>query len=526
MDARQVTRLNIAGFAAFNLAYLSVKLAAVSAAHYDYAKEIYNAQALRWFYEAANPPIYTWLLHGLFQITGPGVEAALALTHALLFAALLAAFGLGRRLLGSAADGALAAWLLLTVHQVFRFQFARTHSLLLVLFGLLALLVFVGMLRQRRTRDYVLLGLVLGAGLLSKFTFAGFIGALVLGALATREGRRALVTPRLALTVVALLAVTLPVALAGLDQWTVLAEIFKLKTAPATQSGDVPARLAALLGLVGALLAFAAVPVLAMAAAMGAVGVGGRLRRPAGREVATAPGQADFDTGALRLLVAVMLAGIAILIVAVLAGAVARVSGRFLLAFLLPLPFVIAALARRHAPGRAGLRACGIAIAAVLVVQATVRVIDLSPFCSGKCTDLAPYDRLAVRLRGLGFLRGAITTLDVSIAGNLVAALPGSAATVRGLRGIARPPLASRARCLIVWRADARGATGAAATRPPASLINVSGLAWIEALDRARIIAVPWRWVSRDRFRPFAEGRRRTSSWGILLLRQGQGACR
>ena len=168
-----------------------------------------------------------------------------------LFAVLLAALALGRRLLGSTADGALAAWLFLTLHQVFRFQFARTHSLLMVLFALLALLAFLGAMRGGRWRDYGWLGLALGAGLLSKYAFAGFLGALLLGALATREGRKTLATPRITLTLAAMLAVILPVALAGADQWAALAEIFKMKTTQAAASPGLPARLAAVLALAG-----------------------------------------------------------------------------------------------------------------------------------------------------------------------------------------------------------------------------------------------------------------------------------
>jgi hypothetical protein len=518
MNERRVIRLNIAGFAGFSLVYLAVKLATVSAAHYDYAKEIYNAQALRWVYDAANPPLYTWLLHGFSQIAGPSVQTVLVLSHALIFAVLLTSFALGRRLLGSAAEGALAAWLLLTLHQVFRFQFARTHSLVMVLAVLLALLVFAAMLRERRPRDYLLLGLVLGAGLLSKYVFAGFIGALFLGALLTRQGRRALFTPRLALTIAGLLAVALPVALAGADQWAALAEIFKSTTAPTKPPGGLPARLAALLGLAGALLAFTTVPVLAMGGAVAAA----RLRRSTGGETP----DADADENLLRLLIAVMLAGIAILAAGVLSGVVSRVSGRFLLAFMLPLPFVLALAARRLAPGAAGLWSGGLAIALALVVQAAIRIVDLTSYCSGECTDLAPYDRLAVRLKAEGFARGPVTTSDVNVAGNLVAALPGAAATVRGGRWIARPQRPSGARCLIIWRVWGRAQAAKPSLRPPTVLIEASGLGWAEALARTRLIVVPWRWASRDRLRPFAAGSRRSWSWGVILLRRGEGACR
>jgi len=513
MTERTVTRLNLAGFAAFCLAYLGLKLAAISAAHYDYAKELYNAQALRWVYEAANPPLYTWLLHGLSRVMGRGVEAVLVLNHALLFAVLVAAFSLGRRLHGTAGGGALAAWLLLTLHQIFRFQFARTHSLLLVLFVLLALLAFAAAMREGRSRDHLLLGLALGAGLLAKFAFAGFIGALVLGALLMPEGRRALATPRIALALLALLAVVLPVALAGLDQWTALAEIFKMKTAPATPPDGLTSRWAALLSLAEALLHFAFVPLLAMAAAAAL----GRMRRRAAIAASDMPG----DPAVPRLLVAVMLAGIAILLAGVLSGTVARVSGRFLLAFLLPLPLVIAAYAVRAAPSPAGARYCAVAIALVLASQAAIRALDLSPYCSGRCTDLAPYDRLGERLAALGLAGAAATTDDVVVAGNLVAALPGSAVALRAARRMTRRSPPSRARCLVIWRADA-----SKAATPPPDLIDASGLAPREALARARLVAVPWRWASRDRFRPFATGARRVSTWGVIALRRGEGSCR
>jgi len=379
---------------------------------------------------------------------------------------------------------------------------------------LVALLAFVDVMRNGRWRDYGLLGLALGAGLLSKYVFAGFIAALVLGALATRGGRQALGSRRLLLTVAAMLAVILPVALAGADQWAALAEIFKMRTTQVAPSAGLPARLAEVLALVSQIVVFALVPLLAMGAAI-AAGILFRSTDPATGQNTRA------DSDMFRLLVAVVLAGIVIVFVGVLAGAVERVSGRFLLAFLLPVPFVIVAVARRTSPVRAGLRCGGIAIAVVLLAQAGVRIIDLTPYCSRKCTDLAPYDGLAERLREAGFTHGAVTATEVSVAGNIVAALPGSVVTVRGARRIVRPWLPSRRRCLLIWRRrDAKSA------QPPLPLINASGLAPTDAESRVRVIEVPWRWASRDRFKPFAPGTRRISSWGTILLRRGEGSCR
>ena len=511
VNERAVTRFAVATFAAFCLAYLAVKLATISAAHYDYAKEIYNAQALRWVYEAANPPLYTWLLHGLSRLIGPGIETVLILNHLLIFAVVLAAFALGRRLFGSALNGAFAAALLLALHQVFRFQFARTHSLLLVLFALLALLAFVALLREGRARDYLLLGLVLGAGLLSKFNFAGFIAVFFVGALMVGGGRRALFTWRVGLTVLALLAVIVPMVLAGGDRWAALAEIFRMKTGTGAATGV--GGLAPLVGLASALVSFVAVPAVAAAVALVATRVGSG--------PATVEAERDEDQ-ALRILVAMLSVGAMLPILGVLAGIVERVSGRFLLAFLLTLPFVLAGIVLRFAPSAARLRSAWLGIVVVLLVQAAIRILDLTPYCSGKCTDLAPYDRLADKLRTLGAGKAAITTDDLSVAGNLVGALPGASVAVAGVRRLTRPVLPRRTRCLFIWRADVkRDRPG-----PPLVLINASGLGWRAALDRVQTVSIPWRWTSRDRFQPMHTGNRRSWSWGYILLRAGEGSCR
>jgi len=517
MDESRITRIVVTGFAAFCLAYLALKLATVSAAHYDYAKEIYNAQALRWVYEAANPPLYTWILHGVSRLFGPSVATVLVLNHALLFAILLAAFGLGRRIFGGALDGAFAAGLLLTLHQVYRFQFARTHSLLLVLCALLALLTFMAILRERQTRDYVLLGLALGAGLLSKFNFAFFVVTLLVGAVMVREGRRALADWRIALSLLALLAVFLPVALAGIDRWAALAEIFRFKTASVARPGGAETGFAALPQLAGALVAFVAVPVLAAGWAVAVARIG---RKP----ILSAGSEAAGDEGARRVLSAMLLVGLLILVAGVLFDIVDRVSGRHLLAFLLPLPFVMTGVARRYAPELARLRRAWLGIAAVLIVQVLVRVLDLSPYCSGKCSDLQPYDRMAMRLGALGVKDAAIITDDISLGGNLVAALPGSAVTVAGVRRIVRPLSPSRARCLFIWRV--KPGRPRQSSEAPRLLINATGLAWRAALDKAQMLTVSWRWRSRDRFSPFASGSRRSWTGGYILLRRGEGACR
>ena len=81
---------------AYIAAFLGMRLALVHAAGVDDVTEVVFAQSLQWSYEPRQPPLYTWLAYGAFELFGVTLFALAVLRYALI-AATFAFFYLGAR---------------------------------------------------------------------------------------------------------------------------------------------------------------------------------------------------------------------------------------------------------------------------------------------------------------------------------------------------------------------------------------------------------------------------------------------
>jgi 4-amino-4-deoxy-L-arabinose transferase-like glycosyltransferase len=171
----------------------------------DEAQIMVHAQSLEWGY-GLQPPLYAWLQRGAFALLGEGKLALAVVKNALLATAFLAVWAAARAVGASRAVAAVATLALFLVPGIaWEAQRALTHTPLALAAGAVALAVFAHARRQDRTLGYAALGLVLGAGLLSKWNTV-FVAAGILGAALARRPRRrrgALLALLVALAVVA-----------------------------------------------------------------------------------------------------------------------------------------------------------------------------------------------------------------------------------------------------------------------------------------------------------------------------------
>ncbi|RCX24954.1 glycosyltransferase family 39 protein [Thioalbus denitrificans] len=193
------------------LLHLVLRLFLSDSFELDEAEQLLMTQQLAWGY-ASQPPLYTWLQWGFFALFGKGVLALSLLKQLLLFTAfafcfLSARLAFGGRLLPAVL---VTLSLLLLPEIAWESQKDRSHSVLMLALCNLSSYLVLRFRARRQTLDYLLLGLVLGLGLLSKYNFALFALALFLAALLAPAWRAAARDPRILLAIAIAVALFLP----------------------------------------------------------------------------------------------------------------------------------------------------------------------------------------------------------------------------------------------------------------------------------------------------------------------------
>lgn len=169
------------GAGAYFAAVALLQWAVSSTAELDQAEQLVLAQSLAWGY-TNQPPLYTWLVWAVFQLTGPSLLALSALKVALLTGLVTACMALCRELGGQDAQARLAGWgLLLLPPVVWEAQRDLTHSLLAATLG--AALCGWTVRTLRRSGGcwaYAGAGLLAGLAVLAKHNAAVLVLALLL----------------------------------------------------------------------------------------------------------------------------------------------------------------------------------------------------------------------------------------------------------------------------------------------------------------------------------------------------------
>ncbi len=399
------TRWFIATLAAYFCLQLAVRVALSPSTHLDESEQAVLTQSLQWGY-GPQPPLYTWIQWAVFTVTGPGVLGLSLLKNALLFMLCLAAFALGRRATGAVDGGILAALALAFMPDlVWEAQRDLTHSVLAALFGLAAVGALVRMCDRRRWSDYLLFGLILGLGCLSKYNFALVAISLIAAALTLPEGRRALWDKRLLVALALAALVIAPHVIwvrTHLDLASASADKFKL-------AEGVTPWAATLKGLTKALtLTLGIVGPTALIFSLMVIGT----KRSAG-----APEPQPFMPRMLlrMLLVAALL---------VVAGAVlfhtANFRGRWFLPLLVAVPVLASIMAwpRLSQPRIRVLRTLALVVVAMVTVLLPARIVFAERLKRFEPLH-QPYARLAPQLSPLIHSNTVVLATTKVIAGNL-----------------------------------------------------------------------------------------------------------
>ncbi|TCL76219.1 glycosyltransferase family 39 protein [Rhizobium sp. BK251] len=179
----------------------------------DEAEQTLLAQWLSAGYNS-QPPFYNWLQYGVTSLLGVSLVSLALLKNLLLFGSYLFYWLTARMLLKNRDLATIATLSLLAIPQVsFEAQRDLTHTVAVIFCACLFLYGMFRTLKRQDTLAYVITGIALGAGLISKYNFALLPAAAFGALLLDREDRKVLFNWRLLLTAAVSIVIVLPHAL-------------------------------------------------------------------------------------------------------------------------------------------------------------------------------------------------------------------------------------------------------------------------------------------------------------------------
>ena len=431
--------------AAYGLVHVLMRWLISDGAELDEAEQLLLSQAWAVGY-TDQPPLYTWLLL-LFQgVFGVDILSLALLKNLLLCATYLYLFLTARIVLNDAYLALLASLSLWLIPQIAWESYRDlTHSVLVTSLSSGFCYVLMRLLQTGQTRHYVMLGLLLGLGALSKHSFLLFASALVGAALAQPDMRGRLLDRRTVLACGLAVLVVLPHSLWLLDHW-------HLDASPAAQKLElrhgmpsVTVMTTGLLKLIWAsvrfltpfwLICLLTFPQLASRSTVAATTLN-RFR---------------------RLLERFFLLLLLILAAAVLLFGVTHFKDRWMQPFLFLVPLGVFARLQSvgAAPARLRRYAGVLGVFGLLFLAMPLMQAWVGPWFGVYSRLHVPFEALAQQLEAAGFERGMIVAENTFIGGNLRLTFPHARVLTPELTVGLQVAARQTGQCLVVWDGNDR----------------------------------------------------------------------
>jgi 4-amino-4-deoxy-L-arabinose transferase-like glycosyltransferase len=196
----------------------------------DEAEQLVLTQKMQWGY-GSQPPLYTWLLGGVFQLFGVRIFSLALMKNLLLFFTYFFTYRSAREL-GYGKNASIAAMLsLFFIPQiVWESQRDLTHSVLATTLAAVTIYCWLSLKKRPSAVGYGIMGLVGGLGLLAKYNYGIFFVSLLVASAATKEYRALLVKKYMFYTLLVMSVVVAPHAIWMIDNSkTLLKQSHKFK---------------------------------------------------------------------------------------------------------------------------------------------------------------------------------------------------------------------------------------------------------------------------------------------------------
>ncbi|MCO5063065.1 MAG: glycosyltransferase family 39 protein [Rhizobiaceae bacterium] len=335
-----------------------VRLNQPASLEYDEAHQLFLAQ---WLFAGidSQPPFYNWLQYAVVHLFGSSLASLSVLKNAMLFCCyVLYALAAGR-LLKDKALAAIATLGLLTIPQIsYETQRDLTHTVAALFASCLFFYCLVRTLERPSLWNYILTGIAVGIGAISKYNFVLFPIVALLAMLPEREFRSRLLDWKIVVALLAAAVVAAPHAYWFLTNWD-LATTRTVGKLTQDAASSWPMQVGqGLVSLVEALVSMAAPSWLLFFVAFGRSLIDAR----------------SAHSPWTRLIERMFLMLVAALLVMVLFGGVSNVKSRWLIPFffLLPLYFCLKIDASGVTLRQASQRMAAVAILIMVTIPAVL----------------------------------------------------------------------------------------------------------------------------------------------------------
>jgi len=421
--------------ALFFLTSLVIRVVLPGGLELDESEQLLLTQTWSWGY-GPQPPLYVWLQSFFFSLFGISIFSLALFKDILLFGTLFFLYLIARDTTG---DGRFAriATLSLFLSPQYGWEFHRTltHTVLATAVAAALLACILNLGKRPTAFKYALMGFVAGLGILGKYNFVLFPGALFLAGLSLPKWRGIILDRR----TLGSLAVTAAVC-SGHFLWILQNQENAVSFSRKLEISQNPGLFAYAEGTWNLIIASIGLfwPLLLVYLF---------LFRPTGPTRQTNPKEGDIQTFLGRTMMVIF----GICLVIVFATHLTRFNDRWLapLLFFLPVYMVTRYRSRITRPRSIVFVSLATTVMILLLAMFPARVLLASK--TGKALRLNhPYGALSSGLRAAGFEGGNIVTEDHRVGGNLRIYFPESSVNVPG-----RPPVPTRENepLLVAWDA-------------------------------------------------------------------------
>ncbi|CAN7583480.1 ArnT family glycosyltransferase [Rhizobium sp. LjRoot254] len=196
---------------------VALRLVLPNSLELDEGQQLFLAQWLAVGYDT-QPPFYNWLQYGVVQVLGDTVLALSLLKNLMLFCCYGLVGAAAHLVIRNKALAIIAVLGMLTIPQiVFESQRDLTHSVAVLFAACLFIYALFGALKSPNVFSYLLTGIAIGIGMISKYNFALLPAAAIIAILFEAEFRGRLINWRMLLTIIAAAAIVTPHAMWFLD---------------------------------------------------------------------------------------------------------------------------------------------------------------------------------------------------------------------------------------------------------------------------------------------------------------------
>lgn len=432
--------LVFAVLAVYFVAQAGIRMALPPSLELDEAQQVFLSQWFALGYDT-QPPFYNWLQYGVISFFGVSVAALTLLKNAMLFAS-YAFYGLAAMSVLKDRRLAVAALLaLLTIPQIsFEAQRDLTHTIAIIFAACLFLFALFRTLDRPSVGGYVLTGVAIGIGIISKYNFVLLPAAAFMALLWEPAFRRRVFDWRLLLTVVAAVLIVLPHGLWFIDHMaTATSGTIDKMTDDVPGAGRWAETALGVVSLVLAIPAFCGVTVGVFALALGT-------------DFFAALKSGNVWT---RLIERTVLFGVLLLLSIVVFSGAVEVRARWLTPLLVVVPLYLCLKfeAAGLSPDRVLRRMVPVALFVMVLIPAILAGRILTPAWTGHYDKLTvPYEPMVEHLiDAAAEAPGLVIAGDVQLGGNIRLHAPGVHVLTPNYPGYV-PTAAADAPILAIWR--------------------------------------------------------------------------